>query len=91
MVNVEGVDPTGIDYADFDDTYTGIVAMIFVQAAADLAFLRRRESCYKDGCQIRKLEIINFFRSEWADYLADAVHLDMRNAVNYSNRVAGLI
>ena len=85
MVMVEGVEPTGIDYGDFNDPYTGLVSIIFVQAASDLAFLRKRESCYKDGCQLRKWEIINFFRSEWADYLADAVHLDMRDAISYSN------
>lgn len=85
MVKVEGVDSTGIEYSDFSDPYTGLVAMIFVQAASDLTFLRKRESCYKDGCQIRKMEIVSFFRSEWADYLADAVHLDMRDAISYSN------
>ena len=45
---------TGIDYAEFDDPYSGLAAMVFVQAASDLVSLKGREYCRRDGYQIRK-------------------------------------
>ena len=63
-------------YEDFEDPYTGIATMVFVQAASDLANLGEKDRMRKDGGHINKWEIINFFYSRWAAFLGDALDID---------------
>lgn len=79
----------GIDYNKFDDPYTGIAAMVFVQAAADLDSLKGRDAMYRDALMVTRTEIVKFLRSEWADFLADAVNLDKRDVWAFANAVSG--
>jgi len=63
-------------YEDFEDPYTGIATMVFVQAASDLAYLNGNDRMRKDGGHINKWEIINFFNSKWAAFLGGALDID---------------
>ena len=69
---------TGIDFNEFSDPYSGIAAMVFVQAVSDLHYLNGRESAFEDAVVISKNEISSFFHSDWAEVLADALNIDIR-------------
>ncbi len=69
---------TGIDFKEFTDPYSGIAAMVFVQAVSDLDMLKGKESAFKDSIVISRNEISNFFWSDWAEVLADALNIDIR-------------
>ena len=60
----------GIDYDAFNSPWTGIAAMIFYQADMDLRTLNGQEKAYRHSCLVDRWEILNFLRSEWAEYLA---------------------
>ena len=72
------------DYRAFDNPYTGIATMIFVQAVMDLKSLEGEERLYKGGCLINKWEIINFLRSSWAATLATGIGLDQVELDRYA-------
>lgn len=78
-----------IDYNAFSDPYTGLAAMIFVQAAADISVLGGNDRVYKNGTMISKWELVNFLRSEWAKELARLVNLDIRDLAAYEARLFG--
>lgn len=78
-----------IDYDKFDDPYTGLAAMVFVQAAADIDSLRGRDAMYRDTLMVTRTEIVKFLRSDWADFLADAINLDRRDVIAFANAVGG--
>ena len=67
-----------IDHGEFSDPYTGIAAMIFIQAVSDMDFLHGEDSTYRDSSLITKWEILNFLRSDWASFLANSLGLDVK-------------
>lgn len=75
----------GIDYEKFDNPYTGLAAMVIIQAADDLSKLKGRESMYVDTLIVSQNEIKRFFCSRWAAILADAVNLDRRDMMAFVN------
>ncbi len=76
-----------IDYRDFENPYTGLAAMIFVQAANDLLFLRGKDYRIQDGIKISQSEIRRFFSSEWASFMAESLKLDTRDTVRFSEQM----
>lgn len=70
-------------YENFKSPYTGIATMVLVQAASDLSCLDGREQIRKDGEEIRKWEIVNFFRSGWARFLAENVGIDADDLLRF--------
>ena len=80
----------GIDYSVFDNPYTGLGAMVLIQAADDLKYLKSKGCGYRDGTQIRRLEIVSFFHSDLAEVIADALHLDTRDMKKFANTTANL-
>lgn len=61
------------DYSQFSNPYFGLATMIFVQAAVDYSKLGGGEFSQDTLSSWSKVEIINFFRSEWAEFLATAI------------------
>ena len=68
-----------VDYKSFDSPVTGLAAMILAQAAYDAKALDGRNAATVGKDCISRWELINFFRSEWADYLAGALRVDRRD------------
>ena len=65
-----------IDYNVFSSPWTGLAAMILIQASTDLAACGGRWAIRRDGDVIKKGEIVRFMRSRWAWYLATACGLE---------------
>ena len=74
------------DYRNFDNCWSGLAAMILIQAAVDLNTLRGRDRAKLGGYIIYKYELLNFFRSDWAAALSEAMKLDRRSIVRYAER-----
>lgn len=75
-----------IDYAQFDNPYAGIAAMIFVQAANDYEKAKNKGYFKQEGCHVYISEVESFFGSEWAEYLAEEMKLDSRDVRAYPAR-----
>ena len=67
---------TQVDFFEFKNPWTGLAAMILVQAAADLEALGNCDSIYRAGNIITRKELDKFFRSRWAWHLATSCGLD---------------
>lgn len=76
----------GIDYSDFDNPYTGIAAMVFVQAVNDYEAAKEKGYFRREGTCIYASEIEAFLQSDWADYLAGEMKLDSRDVRAYPER-----
>ena len=71
-----------IKYTTFDNNIAGLTAMIFVQCFQDAHMLRKykkRSLPDHDGGEFTMDDIIKFCQSEWADYLAGLMQLDIRD------------
>lgn len=79
----------GADYAQFDNPYTGLVAMIFLQAQTDLCYLNGEETLYQNGNFLNKWEIINFLRSDWGWFLANSVGVEAKDYERYVRLATG--
>lgn len=79
---------SAIDYKAFSNPYSGLAAMIFLQADWDLKMLNGEETKHSGGCLLDKWEIINFLRSPWAAVLAGGVGLDLSDLRRYEARVS---
>lgn len=71
-----------IKYSTFENNVAGLASMIFVQCVQDANMLRkykRRSLPDHDGGEFTMDDIIKFCQSEWADYLAYVMRLDIRD------------
>lgn len=71
-----------IKYTTFDNNIAGLTAMIFVQCVQDAAMLKKYGKYSlpdHDGGEFTLEDIVKFCRSEWADYLAWVLKLDIRD------------
>lgn len=71
-----------LNYGSFENNAAGLAAMIFVQAVMDAAMLKKHGKTRlpdHDGGEYTMEDVINFCRSEWADYLAYVLKLDIRD------------
>lgn len=75
------------DYNTFKDPYTGLAAMVFVQADSDLTALDGKSRAYVGREMLDKWEIINFLRSPWAALLATGIGLDVIELNEYTARM----
>ena len=55
---------------EYNDPYTHLAAAIIAKAAEDYIKLADRDSGYVEYSLCNKIEIINFFKSEWCELLA---------------------
>ena len=65
----------------FDEPVTGLAAMIFLRAVMDAEMLKSKHREYlftRDKEKISIQEIAEFARSEWAEYLAGELSLDIQ-------------
>ena len=65
-----------IDYGLFGNPWTGLAAMILVQASNDLLALGDMEYSTFHDEMVTKTELEKFFRSKWAWHLATSCGLD---------------
>ena len=71
-----------IKYTTFENNIAGLVSMIFVQCVQDANMLRKykkRSLPDHDGGEFTLEDIKKFCVSEWADYLAGLMNLDIRD------------
>ena len=71
-----------INYDSFSNNAAGLASMIFVQAVLDAAMLQKHGTTHlpdHNGGEYTLEDIIIFCRSEWADYLAWVLRLDIRD------------
>lgn len=72
--------PAGIDYKAFSDPYTGLAAMVLVQAAADLLILDGKDEKRIGGDIVRKRDVLTFLQSPWAQFLSESCGVTMRTS-----------
>lgn len=75
------------DYRLFDNAWTGLAAMILAQAAYDAKALNGMEAATVGISTVSRWELVNFFRSRWAEELASALDLDMEDIRRFSQEV----
>jgi len=75
------------DYRGFEDPYSGLAAMIIVQAETDLQLLGSADVAYFDGVKVSKMDIQRFFRSGWGFFLASGVGISEDEYRRYVLRV----
>ena len=83
-----------INYKSFDNPCCGLAAMIFVQAIADADILRRKQVEYiycRDEYVLTLSGILKFLRSDWAEFLAWPLGLDMRDVWRYADELRASI
>ena len=76
----------GVDYSQFESSYTGLVTMIFLQAHADLMQLHGRKSFCAEGIVVSEERILKFFRSRWASCLGSAIGIEDSELKEYAER-----
>ena len=72
-----------IDYGEFKNPYTGLGAMIFLQADYDLHKLGGKEFRVFSWGVMSKAEIMQFLDSDWAKTLAAEIGLEQVDLDNY--------
>lgn len=65
-----------IDLGLFDSPWTGMAAMILVQASTDLEALGDRDTMIAQGAVVSRADLLNFFQSKWAWHLATSCGLE---------------
>ena len=65
-----------IDYSIFGNPWTGLAAMILVQASNDLTALGNADSIVIGGETVTRGKLMKFFRSKWAWHLATSCGLE---------------
>lgn len=78
------------EYSSFSNCWTGLAAMILLQAIRDLENLGCTESKAFYGKVVTRWEIVNFLRSPWAEFLGEYVGIS-RKEIDYYLRKAGCL
>lgn len=65
-----------IDFGMFGSPWTGMAAMILVQASTDLEALGDQDKIIDKGIVVKRDELLKFFRSKWAWHLATSCGLE---------------
>lgn len=78
------------EYSSFSNGWTGLAAMILLQAIRDLDNLGEAEYRVFSGKRVSKWEIVTFLRSPWAEFLGDYVGIT-RVEINHYLRKAGVL
>lgn len=71
-----------LNYKSFENPSAGLASMIFVQCVLDAHMLKKHGKTRMsdhDGGEFTMDDIIKFCQSEWADYLAYVMKLDIRD------------
>lgn len=76
MSRVKSVFAENIEYSQFKTPYTGIATMVLAQAISDLKYLGDDEHGIYNGTVVAKEEVLRFFNSKWAEFLAVSAGMD---------------
>lgn len=78
-------------YEKFSSGWTGLAAMILLQAVNDLERLNGRDSMMAEGwSQIRRWEIINFLRGPWGLFPAGSLNITREEVLCYVRKHGGI-
>lgn len=64
------------DYSGAASPWSCLATMILVQAAQDYKWLEGNDTLTMGGETVVKAEVVRFFRSQWAEKLAESVGLE---------------